>query len=227
MTTRRRTEHLEDFTAHEWCKALFADPSITSIHDRRLFEARDGWNLLFTRGLFTSDAIRAFLDLWKPGHGKRREVIDPNSVVTHTDTTWEEIVPPDNPKEAARQAAKKDIQYDLSDPEGTENIVLVSLAHDADGNYASLHGGITASLLDHCMGCLIVKNYGIPNATSELRVKYKKNLVTPSVVKVRAKIMREKGRYVEAVSWVEDGAGGVFAEGWGSFVKNKVVMSKM
>jgi acyl-coenzyme A thioesterase PaaI-like protein len=222
-----RIEHLEDFAAHEWCKALFADPSITHIHDRRLFDARHGWNYLFTRGLFTSDAIRAFLDLYKPGKGQRRKVIDPSSIVTHTSTTWEEIVPRDNPKEAARQVEKQDIQYDLSDPEAAEHIVLVSLAHDADGNVNSLHGGVTASLLDHCMGGLVLKYFGIPNATSELRVTYKKNVVTPCVVKVRARIKREKGRWVEVVSWVEDGEGGVYAEGWGSFVKNKVAMAKM
>lgn len=33
--------------------------------------------------------------------------------------------------------------------------------------------------------------------------------------------MREAGRWIELVGWVEDGMGTVFAEGRGAFVKNR------
>jgi hypothetical protein len=183
--------------------------------------AGEGWNSFFTHSLFTDDAIRAYLNLFKPGKGQRR-VVDVKKIVTDESPTRGDLVLSSNEEEAARQAAKEDVQYDLDDPEAPENTVLVSLGCGIDGAVGRLHGGVSASLLDQCMGTLVIQYYSNTNATTELRIKYKKAVTTPCVLKVRAKIQREKGRWVELVSWVEDGEGTVYAEGWGSFVLDKV-----
>jgi acyl-coenzyme A thioesterase PaaI-like protein len=59
-------------------------------------------------------------------------------------------------------------------------------------------------------------------ATVDLSIKYKQAVSTPCVLLVRAKIVKEKGRWIETRGWVEDGHGKVFAEGLGSFVMGKV-----
>jgi len=216
-----RIEHLEDFTAHEWCNALIFDPSITRVHKRHVFGKGDEWNSLFTRSLFTNDAIRAFLNLYKPGKGQRRAV-DRNSIVTGEPPKFRNVAPSDYDKELRRRTAKEDVQHDLTDPEAPENTVLVSMGGELDGGIGRLHGGVTASLLDQAMGAMLMHYYESSNATTELRVKYLKAVETPCILKVRARISREVGRWIETAGWVEDGEGTVYAEGWGSFVLAKL-----
>jgi acyl-coenzyme A thioesterase PaaI-like protein len=216
-----RIEHLEDFTAHGWCNALLFDPSITRINQRNLAGNGDEWNSLFTRSLFTDGAVRAFLNLYKPGKGQRR-VVDGKSIVTGKPPILEELVPSDYDKEVRRQAAKEDVQYNLEVPEAPENTVLVSLGRDLDGGVGRLHGGVTASLLDQSMGALLVNYYENRNVTTELRIKYKKAVETPCILKARVRVSREVGRWIEVVGWLEDGEGTVYAEGWASFVLAKL-----
>jgi hypothetical protein len=45
---------------------------------------------------------------------------------------------------------------------------------------------------------------------------------TPCILLCRAKLVKEKGRWIETRAWVEDGKGTVFAEGSGAFVMTKV-----
>jgi acyl-coenzyme A thioesterase PaaI-like protein len=215
-----RIEHLEDFTAHEWCKTLISDPSITRIHKRHIIGGRDEWNSLFTRSLFTNDAIRAFLNLYKPGKGQRRAV-DGKNILTDEPPRFGDIVPSDYDKEVRRQTAK-DLQHNLEDPEAPENTVLVSLGRDLDGGIGRLHGGVTASLLDQAMGALLMHYYENRNVTMELKIKYKKAVETPCILKTRARVSREVGRWIELIGWVEDGDGTVYAEGSASFLLAKL-----
>jgi hypothetical protein len=61
----------------------------------------------------------------------------------------------------------------------------------------------------------------------DLRIQYKKPVTTPCVLMVKAKILREKGRWVETVGWVEDGQGMVYAEGARSFLLVRVGGAKI
>jgi acyl-coenzyme A thioesterase PaaI-like protein len=85
-----------------------------------------------------------------------------------------------------------------------------------------LHGGVTASLLDQVMGTLISHVYQHSSATADLTIKYEQAVTTPCVLLCRAKVVREKERWMEERGWVEDGKGTIFAEGSGAFVINKM-----
>jgi acyl-coenzyme A thioesterase PaaI-like protein len=226
--THMKVEHLEDFTAHEWCNALLSDPSITHISKRHIPDKQHGVsNTFFTRTLFTDNAIRAFLSLYKPGQGRKREIgedVFTGSAPLHKDKT---PAPSNANAEARRQIAKKEKVFDVDSPDTPEAIILVSLGKDVDGGIQRLHGGVTATLLHQVMGVLISHVYEHTCATSDLSVKYKQAVTTPCILVCRAKIVREKGRWIETRGWVEDGQGNVLAEGWGAFVMTKVGVAKM
>jgi acyl-coenzyme A thioesterase PaaI-like protein len=222
----KQIERLEDFTAHEWCNALISDPSITHISKRHIPVKHEGVsNTFFTRTLFTDTAIRAFLSLYRPGEGRKRahgqDVFTGNAPL-HT------IPDPSNAEaEARRQNAKEEKIYDLDDLDAPEAFMLVSLGSDLDGGTGRLHGGVTATLLDQVMGTLMSYMYEHSSATSDLNVKYKLAVSTPCILLARAKLVREKGRWIETKGWIEDGRGKVFAEGSGAFVINKVGKARM
>jgi acyl-coenzyme A thioesterase PaaI-like protein len=222
----KHIEHLEDFTAHEWCNELLSDPAVTHISKRHMPEQRKGVsNTFFTRTLFTDEAIRAFLSLYKPGNGRRRE---PEEEVFTGSAPLDEIQRPHTEEaEERRQNAKEEKTYDVNDPDTPEAIILVSVGSDVDGGVRRLHGGVTATLLDQVMGTLISYVYQHTCATSDLNIKYKHAVNTPCVLLARAKVVREKGRWIETRGWVEDGQGKVFAEGWGAFVMSKLGSSKI
>ena len=90
---------------------------------------------------------------------------------------------------------------------------MVSIDSDMDGGFRHLHGGVTALLLDQAMGTLLPYYYENTSAISELKARYKEAVTTPCILKVRAKLLREKGRWIETMGTVEDGHGTVFAEG--------------
>ncbi|KAL1601533.1 hypothetical protein SLS60_006448 [Paraconiothyrium brasiliense] len=220
-------EHIEDFTAHEWCNELLSDPTITHISKRHIPDKRKGVsNTFFTRTLFTDDAIRAYLTLYRPGKGHTREVDE--SIIFTGSAPMHDVPHGDKHEvELKRQQAKEDIAYDPADRESAGCIILVSVGSDIDGGVRRLHGGVTASLLDQAMGTLLSYYYENTSATSELNVKYKQAVNTPCILKISAKLVREKGRWVETMGTVEDGHGTIFAEGRGAFVLGKVGAAKM
>jgi acyl-coenzyme A thioesterase PaaI-like protein len=219
-------EHLEDFTAHEWCNKLLSDPSVTHISKRQVPDKPEGVsNTFFTRTLFNDGALRAFLSLYKPGKGRRRE---PGEEVFTGNALLHELAgPKDHDEEARRQTAKEDKTYDLDDPDAPEAIILVSVGGEVDGGIRRLHGGVTATLLDQVMGTLISNVYQHTCATADLNIKYKQAVSTPCILLARAKLVKEKGRWIEVRGWVEDGHGKVFAEGSGAFVMTKVGSAKL
>ncbi|KAF2708149.1 hypothetical protein K504DRAFT_468516 [Pleomassaria siparia CBS 279.74] len=211
-------EHLEDFTQHEWCNALLSDSSVAKIDTRSTAEHHntDASNSFFAKTLFTDDAVRAFVSLYRPGRGRAAGIADAEAVsdaLLGADTST-----PDKKVEGGEHKEKIDGQAALDEPEA---LILVSLGSGVDGATHRLHGGVTAALLDQVMGALIGFSHSNTGATAELNVKYKKAISTPAVVLCRARIVREAGRWIETVGWVEDGHGQVFAEGRGSFVKSK------
>ncbi|KAI8932371.1 hypothetical protein NX059_010561 [Plenodomus lindquistii] len=218
-------EHLEDFVAHEWCNALLSDPTITQIFKRHVPEQdKRVSNTFFTRTLFAPTAIRAFLSLYRPGSGARRSA---DATDVFTGTTQLHFKPSSSATEAARQAAKRDITYSADAADAAESLILLSVGEDIDGGIGRLHGGVIASLLDQCMGTLAGLYFDNVCSTSDLKIKYLKPVPTPSVLLCRAKMVREKGRWIETVGVVEDGMGVVYATGEGSFVLGKVLESKM
>jgi acyl-coenzyme A thioesterase PaaI-like protein len=222
----KRTEHLEDFTAHEWCNALLSDPSITHISKRQVPDEHKGVsNTFFIHTLFTDTAIRAFLSLYRPGKGRKRE----HGQDVFTGNAPLHTIPhaSNGAAEARRQNAKEEKLYNVNDPDAPEVFMLVSIGSDVDGGMGRLHGGVTATLLDQAMGTLLSYIYEHSSATSDLSVKYKLAVSTPCVLLVRAKLVREKGRWIETRGWVEDGRGTVFAEGSGAFVINKVEKARI
>lgn len=214
-----RVEHLEDFTKHEWCNAILSDPSVAKISKRTAPELNVNGvsNSLFAKTLFTDDAVRAFLSMYRPGRGRAAGIADAEAAsdaLLGADTST-----PANRVGDGEEGKELDTQAALDEPEA---LILVSLGSGIDGATHRLHGGVIATLLDQVMGVLISFSHENTSATAELNVKYKKVITTPTVVLCRARIVREAGRWIETVGWIEDGHGGVFAEGRGSFVKSKV-----
>jgi len=219
-------EHLEDFTRHEWCNALLSDPSVSKITTRTSREnnsvnSSEISNTFFATTLFTDDAVRAYLSLYRPGRGRSAGIADAEAASDAL--LGADRVTPDNhvanDQLDEENEEKLDSQAALDEPEA---LVLVSLGSGINGASRRLHGGITATLLDQVMGSLISFTHDNISATAELNVKYKKVITTPCVVLCRARIVREAGRWIETVGTVEDGEGVVFAEGRGSFVKSRV-----
>lgn len=220
-------EHLEDFTKHEWCNILLSDPSITKIQKRAVPSHDDLKlsNTFFAKTLFTDDALRAFLSMYRPGRGRGRSIAD--AAVASDALLGDKQGQLDNRTPTAKgvledaqedEGKDLDTQADLDEPEA---LILASLGTGVDGAIRRLHGGVTATLLDHVMGTLISYAHENTSATAELTVKYFKPIQTPCVVLCRAKFLREAGRWIETIGWIEDGAGTVFAEGRGAFVKSK------
>jgi len=112
----------------------------------------------------------------------------------------------------------------------TEIYMLFSLGRGVQGIAGTGHGAIVALLLDEVMGTLAAEvfgRYGI--ITAALEVGFRRRLDTPRVVLARASLKgveedagtgKEKKK-VEIVGTVEDGEGGVFADGRSIFVRLK------
>ncbi|KAF2110932.1 hypothetical protein BDV96DRAFT_475477, partial [Lophiotrema nucula] len=202
-----QTEHLEDFTALEWCNRILSDPGVTKIQKRVKLPPlnTDAPNNFFAKTLFKDDAVRAYLSLYRPGKGQRRNTVDArvsSDALLGREKVGEEgaIFSGSN---GSGRAEKKEISYDPESPDTPEALLLVSLAPGLDGGIHRLHGGVTATLLDQVMGILISYAHENTSATAELNVKYKKAVRTPAVVLLRARIVREAGRWIETVAWME------------------------
>lgn len=110
--------------------------------------------------------------------------------------------------------------------------MLLSLGRGVEGISGTAHGGIIALMLDEVMAHLASEMFGRDNImTANLNVEFKRRLDTPRVVLARA-YMEEGGeevkrgdfrgedrRKVKIRGRIEDGEGGVFAEGTSVFVK--------
>lgn len=218
-----QVEHLRDFTSLEWCRDLLSDPSITRIQKRQVPEQReDISNTLFTKTLFTDEAIRAYLSMYRPDKVDREH--DEKAVFTGNVSSKNTSSGTQRASKATAELlvlSKEEHVWSATDPDTSEMYILVSVGRDVDGGVRRLHGGVTATLLDQVMGHLISNAYDNTSATADLNVNYKAAVTTPCVLLCRAKIVRKQGRWVETVGWIEDGQGKVFAEGKGAFVMNK------
>lgn len=110
----------------------------------------------------------------------------------------------------------------------TEIYMLFSLGRGVEGIAGTGHGAIVALVLDEVMGTLAAEvfgRYGI--ITAALEVRFKRRLETPRVVLAKAALEggkkgvagEERRKKVEILGTVEDGEGGLLAEGKTVFVR--------
>lgn len=105
---------------------------------------------------------------------------------------------------------------------------LLALRGGLDGYGGVCHGGITATVLDEVMSLLVAvcrESQGLSpdNLTADLRVKYLRPVLTPSVVLVTAKVrdvQKARKYYVDAEVMDQDGV--VLAKGEGLFIHKPI-----
>lgn len=111
--------------------------------------------------------------------------------------------------------------------------MLFSLGRGVEGIAGTGHGAIVALMLDEVMATLATEIFGRNGIiTAALEVRFKRRLDTPRVVLARASLKGvneeagpEKDRKKVGVqATVEDGEGGVFADGRSVFVRLKPKM---
>lgn len=150
-------------------------------------------NTLFTKTLFTDEALRAFLSMYRPGKADRdhddKAVFTGNASLGGAGAEHTRVKGPE-----PSILSKEENVWTATDPNTPEMYLLISLGQDVDGGVRRLHGGLTATLLDQAMGTLISRVYDNTCATADLNVKYKVAVTTPCVLLCRAKIARKKGR---------------------------------
>lgn len=225
-----RIVHLEDFTAHAWCNALLSDPSIATIQKRIIppripGQAQPVSNSFFTKTLFNDNAVRAFLSMYRPGRGRAQNLADAGiagDALLGSENEGKNINGDEGVDEMRHEGQKGEVKTIRAETDGPKSLILASIGKQLDGGIDRLHGGVTATLMDQVMGILVSYSHKSSCATAELTIKYKKPVVTPCVLLCRARIVREAGRWIELVGWIEDGEGTVFAEGRGAFVKARV-----
>lgn len=133
---------------------------------------------------------------------------------------------------AVQTFIKRPCPYSSSPHHNIQVYMLFSLGRGVDGIAGTAHGAIVALMLDEVMGHLAAEVFGRDNiVTARLDVGFRRRLNTPRVVLARA-FMEEgeeeakrgsgggknKGK-LEIMGRVEDGEGGVFAEGRSVFVR--------
>lgn len=106
--------------------------------------------------------------------------------------------------------------------------MLFSLGRGVEGIAGTGHGAIVALVLDEVMGTLAAEVFGRYGViTAALEVRFKRRLETPRVVLAKAALEgvrngvagEEMRKKIEILGTVEDGEGGVLAEGRTVFVR--------
>ena len=225
------TERMSDFTEHAWCNTLLADPSIIKRETRTYLglpetenTSKAVSNTFFKHTLFTDGAVRAFCAMYRPGGGSGSSNTKAAMELATRDVfAGDTEAPSPAPSKSSTLKSKGEKQPGPEAPVA-EALILVSLGSLVDGGIHRLHGGVTATLLDHTMGTLLSFHFANTSATSELRVKYLKPVHTPCVVLCRARMESVQGRWVRTRGWLESGDGTVLAESDGAFVLSRGVL---
>ena len=110
-----------------------------------------------------------------------------------------------------------------SEPPAGELVALLALGRGVNGHTDTAHGGILAAILDNLMGLTmsLYQSPGTAGYTVYMTVRFKRPLRTPGAVLCRGWLEegRSGGRKLFVRGTVEDGEGGVFAEGEGLWVE--------
>ncbi|CZT06241.1 uncharacterized protein RCO7_03282 [Rhynchosporium graminicola] len=99
-----------------------------------------------------------------------------------------------------------------------ELCTFVDLNSGVNGYANTAHGGFYGVVLDEVMGTTANLQAAQGAFTASLKVDFKKPLYTPSVVLVRGKVQKKKGKQVFVNGSVEDKDGNVLASAEGLFI---------
>ncbi|KAI5854233.1 HotDog domain-containing protein [Tricharina praecox] len=102
----------------------------------------------------------------------------------------------------------------VTNPSG-DVCLLFSLGSGMNGHESVLHGGMVTTMLDISTAAAM----NTMAFTAYLNVTFKKPVPTPTVVLCRGKVVKREGRKIFVTATVEDGVGGVYAEGNALFIK--------
>lgn len=111
------------------------------------------------------------------------------------------------------------------DPSKREFHSVVVLGKDVCGYPSTVHGGLTAAIVDETFGGLYVAlltsgglGLRLPGVTARLEVDYKRPVAAPTVLQVSAEVESVEARKVWMRATVSDGKGGVYASARALFV---------
>lgn len=106
---------------------------------------------------------------------------------------------------------------------------VVVLGRDVCGYPSTVHGGLTAAIIDETLGGLytaLLASGGLglrmPGLTARLEVDYKRRIAAPAVLHVATEVESVEPRKVWMRATVSDGKGSVFATGRALFVAPSV-----
>lgn len=111
----------------------------------------------------------------------------------------------------------------ISPPGGAEKVEIIAIlkiGSGVNGHVDICHGGFVSLLLDEVIGTVAedARPKDKSTMTAYLKVDYKKPVRTPAVVLCRAWVENTEGRKIWGRGTVEDGEGGVLAEGEALFL---------
>lgn len=195
------------FRSNPWANNLISSEDYTPIPtDSRRLKPSTGEDGFFANTLATPSTIPHVLTL------QRRNVAPPQS----EPPTW-------------LPASKKDAAAAAKPTPGTtpaDIFMIYELGSPGlSGHPATVHGGIVATLIDEAMSLAVAAHTSAPAAsgaaddnprgkifTAQLDVRYRKRVVNPALLVIRAKVVARVGRKfwvrAQAVQEDEEGAGG-------------------
>lgn len=102
---------------------------------------------------------------------------------------------------------------------------LISLGDGMNGKAHTLHGGITATLMDDSMGILLLSSKLSPATrtivTARLNISYKQFIETPQIIMVVARLREITGRKIHVEAWIENAEGTILAAGESVWIRIK------
>ncbi|OAQ62427.1 thioesterase superfamily domain-containing protein [Pochonia chlamydosporia 170] len=118
--------------------------------------------------------------------------------------------------------------YRTGSPKNTGELVsLLALGTGVNGHADVAHGGLLALILDEITGNVVelYRGEGMSGYTASLKIDFRRPVRTPGVLLCRSWLERREGRKLWVRGRVEDGEGGLYAEGeslWVEVLKGRL-----
>lgn len=87
-----------------------------------------------------------------------------------------------------------------------------------EGYHGLVHGGVIAALLDETLGWSFFAR-GVWAVTTRLNLTYRLPVPVGEPLRVTARLVRDRGRALEAAGWIADAAGRRLVEAEGAFMR--------